>query len=281
MRNILYISIIGLFSFFWLKPECGLPPSGIGPLFSIGHSILAKKMFAFSQAAAFSKEKPHSAFLTVSECYYGLTNKLTLIGTVPIVSQKPLLKKGPTTGLGDIHLHANYRIFANKTDEYRYRILGAAGIKLPTSTVAARTFYSLNTTSFFLGVMQDAMTPHWYLYSDFATILPTKRHNIKFGNFLIFNIGIGRIFCWNPSKEETYITLFTELTNIYERPTKINEIPNLKTGGNILFCGPTLRFQHKDFLMQAGVQFNTSQFSRNEDETVSYIAAMFVAYAFW
>ncbi len=252
-------------------------PHGISPLFSFGHSILPKKLFAVSEAIAYSK-KEHSTLISITDAYYGITNSLTGIISIPIVSQTPVINKGDKTGLGDIFFHANYLLHSEKSDEHSYRIIGSAGIRIPTTTIAERTFLTLKTTSFFLGITQDSLTKHWYIYYDFGTVLPIKSNHIKFGNILINNIGIGKVFCFG----EKYLIIFAEMGNVYARPTKFNNKPILTTGGNSLFLGPSLRFQFKNYLIQGGIQHVVSRSLRAERSIneSDYVAAFFVACAF-
>lgn len=148
-----------------------LPPEGaISPLFTFGHSILKSKSIAVAQEYYFIKQKPFPASVALTSAYWGATENITAIGTLMVYSQTPSL--GATeipvvkTGLGDFYAQANYLMYKNKTDDYRYRIIGVTGIYFPTSTVTERTYFTYNIPRFFFGVTYDAMSRDWFFYTD-------------------------------------------------------------------------------------------------------------------
>ncbi len=277
--KIIFIFFLSFFSYS-LSSLCDhLPPEGIGPLFSFGHTILPKYEFGVGQEVFYLKQKPHSGTFTGTLAYYGITDNFTGILTIPIYSQTSTEFPGPKTGLADIFLNFDYMLYKNETKNYRYRIIGMAGIRFPTSTVAARTFFSFNRTNFFLGIVHDAMSiDGWYVYSDFGSILTNKKNHIKFGNLLLFNIGVGHIFCF---KDDYFVIFFIEMSNFYSWPDILNNIPDLTTGSNLLLIGPTLRLENKSFLIQGGIQCTASRFTRIETaDNIKYFAGCLIAYIF-
>lgn len=258
-----------------------LPPEGISPLFTFGHSILDPHTVALAQEFYFIKQKPHSACVALTSLYWGITKRITTITSLTVFSQTPSL--GPITlpgtkrGLGDFYMQANYLLYKDKAEDHRYRIIATNGIYFPTSTVTERTFFTYNVPRFFFGITQDAMTHDWFLYSDFGTIITTKKHKRKFGNIVLFNTGGGKIVCF---EHERYFTLFLELSDFYFRPDRVQGVQDLTTGGNILLLGPTVRFETKHLLFQGGVQFQASKFLRNKYDAVPYVIAFFASYSF-
>jgi hypothetical protein len=258
--------------------ECTqLPPEGISPFFSFDYTVLPKKLFVLSEEILFIKQNPHSAFVAYSEAYYGLTDNLTLLSILPVVSQKPEVKPGKKTGLGDFLIQANYKFYKNETDEYRYRIIGSGGIQFPTTTIMQNVFFNFPATSFILAITQDAITRHWYFYSNFEALLNLKHHQRQFGHVLFFDIGSGIIFCMG----DNIFTILAECSDFYSRPDKINGIPDLTTGENFLLIGPSFRFKRNNFLIQGGIQFVVSHVARVETlDRIKYLAGVFASYAF-
>lgn len=231
-----FLAIVGFFIHSSLiQTKCDhLPPQAISPLFTFGHSILKKNISALSQQLFYTKQKPYSQTVSLSQAYYGITNNLTGLATITLLSKAPTATdpKGDKTGLADLYFQLNYLAYAEHTSKYRYRIITVGGLYLPTFTVAARTFFSFNVPRFFFGITQDAMTYEWYFYSDFGTIITTKKNQRKFGNILWFNVGGGRIFCL-PHK--SYLTLIAALTDFYFTPDRFRGQLDLTTGDNRLF----------------------------------------------
>lgn len=253
-----------------------LPEEGVSPLFSFEYAVLKKNSFYIAEELFFVEQKPHSSWILFTQAYYGIINNITLVAIVPIFSQKPDQNHGKKTGLGDLLVQANYRIYDNQSDDYRYRIITTAGIQFPTATVTEKTVLTFNTTSFFLAITQDAATRDWYFYSNFAALINIKRDNLKFGDTLNFNIGIGKIFC----VKGIVFTILAELSDFYSRPNRLNKIPDLSTGENFLFLGPSLRVRYKAFLFQAGIQSVVSHHARFSNNTIKYQTGVFVGYSF-
>ena len=254
-----------------------LPPHGISPLFTFGHSILNKKQIAVSEEVLFAKTEPYPTVLSLFQLFYGITDSVTIYANIPAIGQKSVTSN-KSNALGDCYCNVNAQLYKDKTDTYSYRIIGIGGVRFPTSTgLFGETIYTYNTTSFFLGLTYDALTFDWLLYSDFGALLFTKRGPIQFGHLINVNSGAGRSFCIN----ENYLSFFLELSNFYFLPNRINSITDLTTGGNILLIGPTIRFAHKNgFLIQSGIQINIGESLRSRLDTIKYIAGGFIAYTF-
>lgn len=254
-----------------------LPPVGIGPLFTFGHTIMSKKSFALSETINYAYFEDRSIFFAFTDAYYGITDKLTIIATLPILYQKQFLNNDTASGIGDIFFHTNYKFYSDLTEEYHYRIMNTIGIHLPTSTIPIKTLESLNAANFFIGITQDAITHNWFTYTDFGIILTTKHNHFKSGNVLLFNMGVGKII----SLHKGFLTIFAELNDFYLRPDQIQGKLDLKTGQNIMLFGPTMRYIYENFLIQAEIQFVVANHTRFEQEdNLKHISGFLVAYTF-
>jgi hypothetical protein len=275
-----FIALFGLSVIpFGLMPHCNrLPPEGISPLFAFGYSIVNKRSFALSEIINYIAFDQHSLFFSFSNAYYGLSDHATFVATLPVVSQEPITKNGNKTGLGDLYLQVNYELFQNHYQEqYKYRIIGSTGMQLPTSTVTRKTLVSFNTPSFFLGLTQDALTQNWYFYCNSGILIPTKKNEVKFGNVLLNNMGCAKIKCW----KDIDFGFFAELSSFHFRPTRRNNILDATSGGTVIFFGPTIRANYKNFLAQTGFQYAVVDRERAvQPNKIKYILGFLVAYQF-
>lgn len=287
-NSTILLCIIHLSYILTAESKCTrFPPEGVSPLFAFGHTVLPKGTKIFSESVTFFGFNKHSATLLLNEFFYSVTDKLTAAVSIPVFSQEPPKgSNGKKTGLGDIFFHTNYQIYGNREpDEFRYRLITRTAIRVPTTTVAQRTPYTYDTTSFFLGLVQDFMTNDWSVYTDFGAMLPTKRHGVKFGDIFFYNLGVGRIKCYD---NRLYLTAYAEMNTIYARPNRVNGKLDLTTGETLLLAGPTFRLEYlittdpfTSILAQLGFQYAVCHRTRIEPENkIRYFLAALLAYIF-
>ena len=263
------------------------PPEGVSPLFSFGHTILPKGTVIIDEAVLHYGFTHRSATIAFTDVFYSITDALTVNGQIPIFSQSPPEGTcGKKTGLADILLRGNYQIYLDKKEnDHRYRIITTAGVRVPSSTVAQKTIYSLGATNFFLGITHELMTNDWYIYNDFGAVLTTKRHCTKAGNIILNNAGIGRVKCFN---NRLYLTFFAELSSFYSRPDTVNGKRDLTTGETIIFVGPTFRLEYltspdpfRSILLQLGFQYVVDHRTRvKPTNDIKYVVGALLAYIF-
>jgi hypothetical protein len=273
----IFIYIITILAHALSAQNTELPPHGISPLFTFGHTILTKKQFAFSQEVLYGKTKPFPTLLSLTQFFYGITDILTISGNIPAIHEKTY-SNVKESGLGDCYINFHTLIYDNKIDSYDYRIINLTGVHFPTTTGAfGQSIYTYNTTSFFLGITYDALTHDWFFYNDIGALLFLKNGKTQYGHFFNINCGMARNFQLNKN----FLSLFIEMSDFYTLPNKVRNVVDLTSGGNILLLGPTIRFAHENgFLIQAGIQFNISENLRNPLSTTGYLAGGFIAYSF-
>lgn len=265
MQKYFYLSLF-LYSGSALA-TCNLLSSGysINSLFGFLHNILPKKTSRVEELFIFENAQEPSCFL-LNYGFYGITDTLTFIPTVPIVSkkQKPC---GPSNGLGNISFQFNYLLYQQEEFNCRYRIIATAGIGFPTTTIKATTLYSIKAMNSFIGIMHDIMTLDWYWYTDFGGVVIGNNESYKAGNYILYSLGGGRTLC----KNDHYVTLMIEMLNVYQRPDRCNGHNNLKTGSAVLYCGPTLRYYYKHYSLHAGILGTIGVFSRIPEKHSNYL----------
>lgn len=235
-------------------------------LFGIFHNNLPKNNFKVEEFFIFENTQ-QPLYYALTYFTYGISDKLTFLPSIPLVSRKPANGDGNVTGLGSINLQFNYLLYLQENPEFRYRMIATFGLGLPTTTISQVTLFSLKAINSMIGILQDAMTQNWYFFYDFGLLLISKKGNLKTGNFVIYDFGMGRTFCYN----EHYITLMGEFFGLYQQPDHLNGNIVLTTGGNAVYVGPTVRYYHKRCYVHGGILATVAWPSRIPEKPSSYL----------
>jgi hypothetical protein len=264
-----YFFIFILFSTFQSYGTCELRHSSHTPnsIFGLVHTIIPRETFKITELFIYENTERPTSFL-VTFAAYGITDSLTFMPTIPIVSKRPVSNNGDKTGLGSISLQFNYLLYQHEeADDFRYRFMLTAGAGFPSTTINDATLFSLKGYNTLIAAMQDFMTKDWFGYTDFGTVIVGKNGNNKTGNFLIYDMGLGRIFCFN----DHYITVMAEFFGVYTKADRINGIINPVTGGNAIFVGPTIHYFFKSFFLHGGALGKIATQSRVVEKASSYL----------
>jgi hypothetical protein len=157
-----------------------LPLGNISPLFSFGQSIQKQGGLSLREILIFNHRNHGSRLISHSNAYYGITDRLTVLASIPIVFTDRRNKR-KLHGLADISLRTEYVFYHDTSDDHNYRITGVGAIRFPTSTVEDKIRIASKTYSFFLGGTQSIITPDWYIYFAIGYWIFTKTINEDLG----------------------------------------------------------------------------------------------------
>ena len=244
-------------------------------LFGFLHTILPKNNLKLEELVFFQNTHPSTTTL-LNHAFYGITDNLTIIPTIPIIHRKTEEGDGKSTGLGTVSFQCNYKWYQYEKNDVRYRLLSTISPGAPTATVTSVTVFNIKPANVFLGIMQDVMTPHWFFFTDFGGIVVAKRKEYKIHNFLLYAAGLGRNFCTG----DHYLTIIGELLGVYQKPSSfMHSMIPMKAGGNFAYFGPSLRYFYKTFFLHAGI-LATIAFKSPGERPSNYLAGFAASYYF-
>ncbi len=251
---------------------------GPGPLFSIGHNILTKNELILDEELLYIKITPdNSSLINFNSVYYGITNRLSAVIIIPTILKDVDVQNARSKGLSNIIAQLEYAFYEHKEIDaiIQYTIIG--NIFFPTTQVVKNfDLFDTKSPTFFLGLTTNNLSTVWYTYSDIGIFFTTKRRNFKLGNRIWYDIGFGRNFF---ERNKFSCAGLLEMSGIYERPDTINKKKFLKTGGNRLYFGPSLRFDYGGLVVIGGFQYVISDVSR-EDVSFKYRSIISLSYVF-
>lgn len=255
---------------------------GPGPLFSFGLAIQEKGKVLISEVCHFLKDNPFSQTHTLSDVLYGVTDKITVGFSVPLVflhTKDTNNKK--QHGLGDVLTRAEFVLYQDKAKDYTHRTTLTLGLRLPTTTIKElQTIFTKGGTNYFIGLSRGHEVPGWFYYSDLGyNINMTGNNNFKHGNELIFDMGLGKKLIEN---DKIFLGLKLEMSGIFYGAHTINSIKDRSTGRFFLLLGPAIRFSVGSLILQWGMQWPIAQHVKREEnnERLEYRIAGSLSYIF-
>ncbi len=271
----MHLLLLLLLSISSINADCPLLRYTINSLFGPLHSVIDKNTFKLEEVFFFENTVQPNYFL-LNYMIYGVTENLTILPNLAVVSKKSVVEGEPSTGLGDFTMQFNYRLYFKRYDDFQYRFIVTSGFGFPTTTISQVTLFSLKAFNGFVGIMQDMMTLNWFYFSDLWFIGVGKHEERKTGSFILYDWGGGRTFCHH----DHYLTILLEFFGLYQQADRVNGVIDPTTGGHAAYIGPTVRYFYKNFYFHAGILGTISFYSRVPQTPSSYLAGLSVAYYF-
>ena len=203
---------------------------------------------------------------------YAITHGRLVIGEAIPYLDKDLDIKGPggtthfsESGLGDLHLFAEYAFFIRDEKEKTTRAIAIGGIDLPTGShgnpdLPQGLWNGSGATNYSIGTAFSYIPARWGFYTDFIYRITTEGSGFEFGDTLRYDLAVGYRL-W-PAIYETYplpqINLFLELNGLWEqrsRDFRFNGDKVHDSGGNRIFLAPGVQYiPGRVFLIEASIQ---------------------------
>ena len=224
---------------------------------------------------------------------YGITNYLSLYVSIPTVP-KFELNEVTVHGLGNISAQLEYAWYSLQTADAQIQATIVANLTFPTANISSASFsirdsiHLYNSSSIFLGGTTSYLSDAWYLYAsagyvfnttsssstttttvDMTTTCSTqKAHN---GDIAYYQWGIGHSLGMIGPIQAMFDL---EFNGIYSKKDKKNSVPQESSGGNIIFCGPTLCLIDDQWQLQVGIQLPILQKVNGTQSTQRYRTMM-------
>ncbi|HEX4069309.1 MAG TPA: hypothetical protein VHX42_04380 [Candidatus Babeliales bacterium] len=247
------------------------------PLFSFGQNLVAQGDFLAFLYVAQLKGKQKSLVEAYPFFLYGITDKLSLVISVPIAA-KFQEEQYTSHDFEDLIVELEGIIYLSETSTSVNMISLLGDIAFPTGSTSKTPATGLGSPHFFLGVTLSRTQLDWYYFTCWGGIMTTTHHHSKIGNSLLYQFGVGRNIAYRSDR--WLLNWMIELDGTYEQRDKICGVVDCNSGGNTLFLGPSIFFSTQRFEMDIGIQGVVAQHLFGVQSRDSYFAEAYFGWKF-
>ncbi len=207
---------------------------------------------------------------------YGITEKLSVIGVIPLAYSDFNAPAGPPFsdlgivsstdfGVADIPLTLRYDIFKKDWVNHFLRVGLLGGLEIPTGDDP----FSSHSIDFIPGVVMTYQSQGQAVDADFQYKINTHGNNVDVGDEILYDVSYSRrLLPWKvPEKgEKMQFNFVLELNGRYQRPSSVIGGPQIAdSGGHVLFISPSVQWHIKNATPYVGVLVPIYQ-SRNGNQ---------------
>jgi len=248
-----------------------------GAFLSMGQNVIDKNQIQlYCLADVFQGSKRHNID-AIPAVVYGITNNLSAFFNIPIaISYKQ--DDSHSSGLEDMFLQFEYAISSKTTSDSSYQSTILANVTFPTGSTEKTPNTGIGAPSYFLGVTFDKTYVNWLVFTSYGGVLTTKRNETKYGNELLYQLGVGRNIYSIPSK--WIFAWMVEADGQYTEKNKINGVKDPNSGGNVLFITPSMWISSNHLILQLGAGVPVIQHLIGTQDKNSYLLALNIGWTF-
>jgi hypothetical protein len=248
-----------------------------GPLFCFGQNIVDKNDLLLIEDYFYQQISGLKYNILTSSILYGITDNLSVLFNVPIIVDS---RQGDckSAGLSDIFVQGEYAFFNYGQETYYNQATIVAAMSLPTGSNSKTPQLGLGSPSFFIGATASHTSIKWYAFCSLGGLFTTSSWNIKQGNQLFYEAGLGYNLGYKTKK--WLLTGILELSSLYAQPDKIDGFFDNNTRSNVIFFGPLLFFSYKCITLQAGFQGAIFQDIKDNQHKENLRTALEIAFIF-
>lgn len=235
------------------KPEFKNFLPAIFPMFSLGNRMMPKGRFAALERYIYQKSEHSHASLLIPTFRYGITDKLTVRGHLPIFLDRTVNNKS-SDGTSNLVGVFEYSLLKHRVKEINkeYQATLLAGLDFKTVDVDAKPSLGYGGTNFLLGTTGSSLSKEWYAFYSLAGTFSTHYKKQHPGASLLYELGCGYILKHSILHN---LCVLLEMDGILSDKDSLDHVDNPNSGGNIIWAGPSIEYRYWTFLGAAGIQF--------------------------
>lgn len=228
-----------------------------GPLWAIGHRNIRKNQVLVANRFVDTQWEDKSFDVSIMSLRYGITDKLTTFGYVPVVYNNTNGTRSDS-GLGNFSINAEYLFFKKRIKDACSKATILGEITFPTAANVTIGYPLLDTQSyrFLLGTTGDYTTMNSYFYYSLGFVFFTKHEDLRPGSELLYEGGFAPSLYHSDDHD---VMLFADFNGRYVGSDTVHDVSVPLTGGNILYLGAALEYRYKNVLMYLSFQGPAAQ----------------------
>jgi hypothetical protein len=247
------------------RPEFKHFLPAIFPMFSLGNRMMPKGRFAATERFVYQKNENSSASLLVPTFRYGITDKLTVRGHLPVFIDRTVGNKS-SDGTSNLVGVFEYSLYKHRVKESNkeYQATFIAGMDFPTVDTTKKPSLGYGGTNFLVGTTGSGLSREWYTFYSLAGTFSTKHKKQHPGSQFLYELGCGYIIKHSILHN---LCVLLEMDGILSSRDTFKDLENPNSGGNIIYLGPSIEYRYWTFLGAVGIQFPIVQsLNGNQDK---------------
>ena len=248
-----------------------------GAFMSFGQNTVEKgKTLLYLFADDFAGDHQHYIDAMPS-IVYGFSDNLSIFFTVPFaVSYQQ--QSDHSSGLKDIFLQLEYTVYSKETKCYTDTATLVVNTSFPTGSSEKNPPTGFGAQAFFLGGTYSRLYTDWFGFVSPGLLVPTSHHGTRFGNNILYQLGLGKNICYETSRY--ILSWLLELNGTYYQKNRIDGETDPDSGGNIIYMIPSLWFSTQHLIVQGGVGWAIAQNWNGHQPKSTYLLAANIGWTF-
>lgn len=207
---------------------------------------------------------------------HGITDNFSILFSAPIAPRNKQNKKR-SAGIEDLILQFEYAYYTKAHKTYYDQATVIATVSIPTGSRKKDPPTGYGSSSFFIGGTLSRMSINWFYFVQAGGIVTTSNHGTKFGDQLLYQMGIGRRIA---SNDKWLFDWLVEFDGTYFAQNQIKGRIDKNSGGNVIYMTPSLWLSSKHLVFQIGAGYAIQQHWFGEQNRSKYLMAVNMGWTF-
>ena len=218
------------------------------------------------------------AYIVPNVLVYGATERTTLFGILPFISQSVELSSGGSRqdneveGFADLTFLLRQTIYVRDAVQRTSRLALIAGLEIPSG----KADFSSHSTDFILGGVYTLQTGRHELDADLLYKVNTEGRDVELGDEFRYDLAYGlRVSPWDWPERGTpsQIYLVLEANGTTSRRTITPEGELADTGGTLVFLSPGIQLVTQRVIYEASLQVPVVENLHGDQVEPDFVAA--------
>jgi hypothetical protein len=258
-----------------------------GPFYSFGQNVIGKGDFQLFVNPLFNKFNHESSTIVTPSLLYGITNKDSVLLTVPVVSNNNQYQLN-SRGVMNTNIQFEHEFYSFENTKHIDMSSIFFGVFTPTGSSSKYPNIGSDHPEFFLGTTYNETYLRWLWFASGGIIISPNYQSMnedhqtidgKTGNFITASLGGGYNFYSISDGMDLFGLL--EITGNYLESDKNAGVVDSNSGGTIFYATPSLWFSTKRLIFQLGVSLPIDQHWNGFQNHFNYSLLANVGYTFY
>lgn len=249
-----------------------------GQFLSFGANILDKDEVQFQFATTFLHGISQYQTTMTPAYIYGYSDKTSMLLQLPVAVRYGSAGQH-SSSLSDALLQFESSFYDFKNSYYEDQATMVTGIYLPTGNSGKMPATGTGSVGLFVGTTFTRTCIDWLYFTSVGMLWNTRNDEIKYGNQLFYQFGLGKnIF---NIRSEWILAWILEMDGQFTERNQGQALKDSNTGGNVILLTPSFFVSSKSLIFQIGAGFPMVQTLNGTQAKNNYVLAAQLSFSFY